>query len=53
MKKVYGITVIALILLGMADTAQAQKEVVMSSPTRRIRIVFEGRETVVSMFDNP
>lgn len=53
MKKIYGITLIALILLGMAVTAQAQKEVVMSSPTTRIRIVFEGGETVVSMFDNP
>lgn len=52
MKKVYGITLIALILLSMSVAAQAQREIVMPSPATRIRIVFEGGEAVVSMFDN-
>lgn len=53
MKKMYGIMLLVLVLYGAALSAQAQGEVATPSPATRIRIVFEGGETVVSMFDNP
>ena len=54
MKKLCGTLFMLLLLCGTAFSAETPKgDAAASSPATRIRIVFGGGETVVSLFDNP